>query len=195
MPVGCSGTSKPKAPETVAEVPPTTVAPVEAGWDAQFVGASPWLTTRDDATSYINGANFFVFRCDFTGAPAGAVTLVIRANIEGNPQLRVSTDSGFVIRHTVTLADQLAQSTWSEGTVTTPLTIAGGTVSLWIRTTGTGTWRQSLTYLALFGGDGRTPPLRLMNRDDINGAAGGPQLRLVPRASSRRAWHRPFGYL
>lgn len=41
----------------------------------------------------------------------------------------------------------------------------------------------------------RVPPLRLMNRDDINGAAGGPRLRLVPRPSSRRAWHRPFGYL
>lgn len=138
----------------MAEVPPSTVAPVEAGWDAQFVGASPWLTTRDDATSYINGANFFKFRCDFTGAPAGAVKLMIRGNISGNPQLRVSTDSGFATETTLTLSDQLVQAAWSEGQFTTPLTIAGGTVSLWVRTTGTGTWAQSLTYLALVSASG-----------------------------------------
>jgi hypothetical protein len=42
---------------------------------------------------------------------------------------------------------------------------------------------------------GGTPPLRLMNRDDIDGAGGGPALRLWPRPSSRQGMFRLNGYL
>jgi hypothetical protein len=173
---------------------PAQSVELEAGWESQAFGPSPWLNTADEATSYLEGTAFFVFRADFGDVPAtDSFALAVQARINGFAVLRVSLTyggTGGVTPGTSADVDLygigLVDEAWgSAQTGAVPLSHPGGPLSLWFRTTSDGGfWENWLSYLAVVPVDA-VPIRRTTPRDDLR--------RTFPRSRAVQSSNRTGG--